>query len=193
MEFRVRNNGQKTTNDSGYSILEIGAGKGEHFGFVKKDFDSYCMLDILTQPVEISQLQNVTWIQSDICDTNLQLDKYDRIISMCVFHHLHDPVTAMENIKKSLKRDGVFSLFLPSDPGILNRMVRKFFVTPNAKKQGFDYYELVNAREHKNHYWGLKKELEYQFKGFEITKRYYPFGIPAGNLSLFSIWHIRKK
>jgi phosphatidylethanolamine/phosphatidyl-N-methylethanolamine N-methyltransferase len=175
-----------------YSILEIGAGKGEHFSYVKKPFDAYHMLDILPKPIEVGGFPNTKWIQEDICNPKIKLGRYDRIISMCVFHHLAEPALAIENIKNSLKVGGVFSLFLPSDPGILNRVVRKFFVTPAAKKLGFQYYELVNAREHKNHYWGLKKELEYQFQGYEVSKKYYPFGIPAGNLSLFSIWHFKK-
>jgi SAM-dependent methyltransferase len=150
------------------------------------------MLDILPQPDGFSAFTGASWIQADICEKNLELGKFDRIISMCVFHHLSEPVVAMENIKRSLKNGGVFSLFLPSDPGIMNRIIRKLFVTPSVKRVGFEHYELVNAREHKNHYWGLKKELEYQFRDFEISRKYYPFGIPAGNLSLFSIWHIRK-
>ena len=37
----------------------------------------------------------------------------------------------------------------------------------------------------------LKTELEHQFKDYRISRKYYPFGIPAGNLSLFSIWQIK--
>jgi phosphatidylethanolamine/phosphatidyl-N-methylethanolamine N-methyltransferase len=176
---------------SRYSILEIGAGKGEHFNYVKQSFDDYHMLDILPKPLGV-EFAKTKWIQEDICNPKIDLGQYDRIISMCVFHHLAEPVLAMENIKKSLKVGGIFSLFLPSDPGVLNRVVRKFFVTPTAKKLGFENYELLNAREHRNHYWGLKKELEHQFQEFEISKKYYPFRIPAGNLSLFSIWHFKK-
>ena len=129
-----------------YSVLEVGAGKGEHFSYVKKPFDDYVMLDILPQPKNLSTFKDAVWVQADICDPKLELGKFDRIISMCVFHHLSEPASAMENIKKSLKSGGVFSLFLPSDPGILNRIVRRLFVTPNAKRLGFEFYELVNAR-----------------------------------------------
>ena len=179
-------------SDGEYSILEIGAGKGEHFEYVAKPWGKYVMLDILPQPKEFSKFKGASWVKADICGPELEIGKFDRVISMCVFHHLDDPGSAMENIKKSLNSGGVFSLFLPSDPGVLNRIVRKLFVTPRARKLGFEHYELVNAREHRNHYWGLKKELEHQFRDFEISRKYYPFRIPAGNLSLFSIWHIKK-
>lgn len=192
LESGIHRLGPQSIATSNFSILEIGAGKGEHYGYVKKNFTNYAMLDLLPQPEGFASFIDASWIQADICQKNLELGEFDRIISMCVFHHLSEPVTAMENIKRSLKQGGVFSLFLPSDPGIMNRIIRKLFVTPNAKRLGFEYYELVNAREHKNHYWGLKKELEYQFKDFDISKKYYPFGIRAGNLSLFSIWQIRR-
>lgn len=175
------------------SILEIGAGKGEHLKYVKTKFDSYIMLDLAAKPKDLANFAQLTWVQDDICNPNLNLGSFDRIISTCVFHHLANPHAAFENIKKMLKPGGTFSLFLPSDPGLLNRLVRKIFVEPAAKKAGFMEYRLVNAREHKNHYWALKVELENQFQGFEIKSRYYPFLLPFGNASLFSIWQISSK
>ena len=179
-------------NDS-IDVLEIGAGQGEHLKYVKHDFNSYVLLDLFA-PKEESKISDarVRWVVANICDKNLELPKFDRIISTCVFHHLDDPAAAFENIIQHLKPGGIFSLFLPSDPGILNRIVRKIFVTSTARKKGFHCYELVNAREHKNHYWSLLTELNYQFKGFEIHRRYYPLNIKHGNLSLFSIWQIKK-
>jgi phosphatidylethanolamine/phosphatidyl-N-methylethanolamine N-methyltransferase len=177
--------------EPGLSILEIGAGKGEHLPYVKQKYQNYDVLDILPKPENFDVDQKVNYIQEDICDLDIELGQYDRIISMCVFHHLSNPTNAMVNIKKHLNNGGVFSLFLPSDPGFLNRLNRKLFVTPKAQKEGFEHYELVNAREHKNHYWSLKTQLNHEFRGYKISKRYYPFGIPMGNLSLFSIWHIQ--
>jgi phosphatidylethanolamine/phosphatidyl-N-methylethanolamine N-methyltransferase len=174
-------------------ILEIGAGKGEHYKFVKQEFENYSMLDLFSRPKDFDEFLNANWIQADICDTNLDLQSYDRILLMCVLHHLSDPVSAIQNIKKFLKPGGTVSIFLPSDPGMLNRLNRKLFVTPSARKLGFCDYELVNAREHRNHYWALKKELEFQFEGYKISRKYYPFGLQAGNLSLFSIWTIQSK
>jgi len=173
------------------SILEIGAGKSEHLKYVNTKFDSYVMLDLLPKPIELPNIAQLSWAQGDICDPKLNLGCFDRIISTCVFHHLSNPSGAFENVKKMLKPGGTFSLFLPSDPGLLNRLVRKMFVAPAAEKVGFTQYELVNAREHRNHYWALKTELRNQFKGFETKSTYYPFFLPFGNASLFSIWHIR--
>ena len=173
-------------------ILEIGAGKGEHYKFLHQEFETYYMLDLVPEPPNFKEFKGARWIKADICDVNLHLPQFDRILMMCVLHHVDKPEVALQNVKNFLKPGGVFSLFLPSDPGILNRVNRKLFVTPLAKKQGFCDYDLVNAREHRNHYWALKKELEFQFKDYKISKKYYPFGLRLGNLSLFSIWNIRQ-
>ncbi len=50
-------------------------------------------------------------VEADISDVNLTIPQFDRIISMCVFHHLSDPINAILNIKRFLKPNGVFSLF----------------------------------------------------------------------------------
>ena len=181
----------KIATDKDFSVMEIGAGQGEHIKYVNHSYSSYLMVDIVPQADIINISSQVSWLTVDICAKNLNLGTFDRIISTCVFHHLDDPVTAIENIKAHLKPGGTFSLFLPSDPGILNRLLRKACVTPTVSKFGFKHYEVVNAREHKNHYWSLKTNLDFQFRDYEVTKKYYPVDIPVGNLSLFSIWQIK--
>jgi SAM-dependent methyltransferase len=181
---------------SSMKILEIGAGKGEHFPFVKHPFDSYHMLDILPEPAEITRLRDprIVWIQEDISKTvSLQENYYDRVIVMCVLHHLDDVIASLENIFNSTKIGGYISVFLPSDPGILNRVNRKVFVNPRARKLGFNHYVTVNALEHKNHFWSLKVILEEFFRNQTVASQFYPFNISSGNATLFSIWSIQKK
>jgi len=183
----------KINTDKKFTVMEIGAGQGEHIKYVKHSYSSYLMVDIIPHPDLSNIPAKADWQTVDFCEKKINLGTFDRIISTCVFHHLDDPVTAIENVKKHLKPGGTFSLFLPSDPGILNRLLRKICVTPSVGKLGFKHYEVVNAREHKNHYWSLKTNLDFQFKGYEITKKYYPINIPLGNFSLFSIWQIKSK
>lgn len=175
-------------------VLEIGAGSGQHLRFVARDFASYTMLDLFPEPAENSWSTDdrVVWIQGDVCDKSVVDGQFDRIIAMCVLHHLHDPQAALENIRSWLKPGGVFTFFLPSDPGFLNRMNRALFVTRRSRRVGFPEYEVFNAREHRNHYWGLKQEIQYTFRGSNIKRKYWPFRIPAADLSLFSIWSITR-
>ncbi len=185
---------QGVTLPSGASILELGAGTGEHLPYVNPDFGKYVMVDLSDPPAHPHWQGDprIEWVTADI-SSDLTFDaQFDRVISMCVFHHLADPEAAMVNIKRWLKPGGVFTLFLPSDPGVLNRVNRRLFVMPKARKMGFEKYPLMAAQEHRNHYWSLNTLLLEHFDGYHIKRRYKPFGIPSGNLSSHSIWHITK-
>jgi phosphatidylethanolamine/phosphatidyl-N-methylethanolamine N-methyltransferase len=178
----------------GLSILEIGAGTGEHLAFVDPRFDRYVMVDLSPAPANPAWAgdDRVSWVQGDVCRPILDDAAYDRVISMCVLHHVDDPGAVLANVRRWLRPGGTFTLFLPSDPGLLNRLNRRLLVTPRARRLGFDHYEVVNAREHHNHYWGLKHELEFRFRDWQVRRRYKPFGIPAAGLSLYSVWEVTR-
>jgi SAM-dependent methyltransferase len=179
------------------SVLEIGAGKAEHYSFINHSFDKYTMLDkVYDESYTKFNDPRITWITSDILNFGKELhmqNLFDRIIMTCVLHHVENPYRVLLVIRKLLKSGGLFTLFLPSDPGVLNRLVRKLLVTPNALKFGFREYPLVNAFEHRNHYWALKTLIKKTFEADEISVKYFPLNIKAGNLSLFSVWNITKK
>lgn len=176
----------------GGRILEIGAGRGQHLPFVTHDFDEYVMIDLSDAPANPSWNDDsrVQWIAGDIQTPRPEIGTFDRIVCTCVLHHVADVAAVLRNVRTWLKPGGLFSLFLSSDPGLLNRLNRRVFVEPRARRSGFNSYRLVNAREHRNHYWSIRRELLHQFSDCDISRRYYPFGIPAAGLSLFSIWQI---
>ena len=173
------------------NILEIGAGNAQHLEFVKQNFLEYTMVD-LTETPKVFGDKRLKWIQGDVENLQFQPNYFDRIISMCVFHHLDNPEKVMKLIDIWLKPGGTFSLFLPLDPSFANRLNRRLFVLPKTQKLGFKEYEIVNAIEHKNHFWALKSMLNYFFRSYEKEITYKPFvkAIPA--INLYSIWHLRK-
>jgi SAM-dependent methyltransferase len=174
-------------------ILEIGAGNGQHLAFINTAYSEYIMLDPRRPSLDlISHEGMVRWVEGSAEDNNLQLGTFDRVIMTCVLHHVTDVAAVLRNISNWLVPGGTFSLFLPSDPGLLNRLNRKLYVNRRARRLGFLEYELVNAREHRNHYWSLKTQLKFHFRGFQIDRRYFPLPIPLASASLFSIWHITK-
>ncbi|MHB1065963.1 MAG: class I SAM-dependent methyltransferase [Candidatus Nanopelagicales bacterium] len=184
----------KAPQGSGLSILEIGAGTGEHLEFVQPTFARYVMVDLSPEPADATWHSDARaeWIQGDVSAPLLEGQAFDRVVSMCVLHHVHDPAAALRNIKNWLKPGGTFTLFLPSDPGLLNRLNRRLLVTPRVRRLGFPHYEVVNAREHHNHYWALRHELDFQFRGYRIHRHYAPLGLPVADLSLYSVWNITK-
>ena len=177
------------------SLLELGAGKGEHFRYVTNDFDEYVMVDLFEKPTEAEWEgdSRVSWHVGDICDVGLFSGRhFDRVIMTCVLHHLESPLRGLLNIERLVAPGGTFSLYLPTDPGLLSRLARAAFITPKAEANGFKDYELVNAREHRNHYWGLRTEIENVFKSWTFRTLFWPTSIPVADINAFSILQIRK-
>jgi ubiquinone/menaquinone biosynthesis C-methylase UbiE len=170
-------------------VIEIGAGKGEHLKFIKHNFNEYVSSDLI--PYESDQfdkrVRNMSFNATDIPFP----DKYfDRSLMMCVLHHVKDVYKVLEEIKRVTKPGGVISIFLPHDPMFANRLNRRIFVTPKAKRLGFQEYEFVNALEHSNHYHSILIQTRYLFSGNRIKVNQYPFRIKFPSINLFSIIEI---
>ena len=100
-------------------VLELGATNAEHLEFVHHNFQRYTMLDIndsaaaresaaqAHQPDKIVQFQ-VGDAQNLV---DVQDESIDRLISMCLLHHLPDPDGALRNWQRVVKPGGVLSIF----------------------------------------------------------------------------------
>jgi phosphatidylethanolamine/phosphatidyl-N-methylethanolamine N-methyltransferase len=176
-------------------ILEVGAGQGEHLPFVEADYEQYLMLD-LVEPPENPHWQadrRISWEVGDIGDTNVLTGHvFDRVIMTCVLHHVENPRRALLNIERLVIPGGTFSMYLPTDPGLMSRLARAAFIIPKAKRMGFFDYALVNAREHRNHFWGLRLEVEEVFRDWRSRTLYWPSRITAAGANSFSIWQLQK-
>ncbi len=110
---------------------------------------------------------------------------FDRIVVTCLLHHVDQPEIALKEIDRVLKEDGSATIFLPCDPGLLLRLIRSMTSAKRAKKLGFQGYDLLNARDHRNHIGSLLKMIEFAFSKRKIQVRYAPFHIPTWNLNTY--------
>jgi phosphatidylethanolamine/phosphatidyl-N-methylethanolamine N-methyltransferase len=175
-------------------VLEIGAGSGEHFQHVQHSFNEYLLND-LTPPKHSTVLGDprIRIIVGDVNQIDIPNGSIDRVIMTCVLHHLPDPYQTLLKIADWMKPGSLFTLFLPSDPGFLVRLNRNLVVIPAARRLGYDRYRTYAALGHRNHYWGFVSLIEDVFQEFRIKRTYHPFYIKSGNLSLFSVWRIKKR
>jgi SAM-dependent methyltransferase len=179
------------SSDNSRRILEIGAGKAQHIQYVRQSFSEYVMVDLNQAPHKFED-SRISWIQGNIENLEFAPNSFDRVISMCVFHHLDNPAKVMRLINTWLKPGGIFSLFLPMDPSFANRVNRKLLVSPRTRKLGFKNYEIVNALEHRNHYWGLRTLLMSSFANYGKKILYKPLGLRIPGMNLYTIWQLRK-
>ena len=95
---------------------------------------------------------------------------------------------------RKLKKGGILSISLPTDPGILFRIGRLYLKIFSIKKKynitskQFDY---MNATEHVNSIFGLYAIIKFNY-GKLIKESYLPFRLKSFDLNLFYNVHIKK-
>lgn len=169
--------------------LEIGSGNGEHLDFVKHEYQSYTLLDLRKPNLE-SKWSLDSKIQTFEGNAEKLLfpdQHFDRVVSTCLLHHVDNPEAVMNEFNRVLSREGVGTIFLSCDPGLAVRTLRRITVAKRAKKLGFQGYNLMIAREHRNHINSLLEILKFVFRDRQVQIKYYPFLIKSWNLNGYVI------
>jgi len=178
-------------------VLEIGANRGEHLGYVRHTFDSYFLTDIQTFDKSVlpnTELRNgLIFQREDATQLSFDNQSFDRVLCSCVLHHVSDAESALTELRRVLKTGGSADIFLSSDPGFLFRLGRYIGPVREAKKLGLDGVKrLVDARDHRNHVAGLTRLIRHVFRDDTISERSYPVRYMSWNMSFWKIFHIIK-
>ena len=177
-------------------VLEIGAGSAPHYKFIKHHYDEYHIAET-SETIIDKYADNPKVIATNYDGKILPYEKdyFDRIIISHCLEHIVDPEIFLFEMMKKLKKGGILSISLPTDPGLLFRLGRLYLKLFSIKKkykitpEEFDY---MNATEHVNSIFGLFSIIKYNFGDF-ISESYLPFKIKSFDLNLFYNVHIIKK
>lgn len=178
------------------TILEIGAGQGNHHKFVRNDYRKYVMTDISkwgqSRINKIAKIdKRVSFQVENVEKLSFQTESFDRVICTCVLSHVNQPFLAMEEILRVTKRGGNINLYLSADPGVLLRFLRLILIHTKMKNLSVPY-NLVISLEHRNNAWGLIDIAKFVFRDSSIKINYLPFRIKSWNLSTHIIVNITK-
>jgi hypothetical protein len=91
-----------------------------------------------------------------------------------------------------LRKGGVLSISLPTDPGLLWRLGKiftKYYTAKRTYKISSKEYDYLLATEHINSIFNLISLIRYNFKN-QIKENFLPFKIKLVDLNLFYIVHI---
>ncbi len=187
----------KKRSAKGAKILEIGAGRGEHFLFVRNDFSEYVMSDVSDWgKVQIQEIiakdSRVRFEIQDVQKIDFPDNSFDQVICSCVLIHVDQPFEALMEMRRVTKQGGVISIYLACDPGVLLRLMRFIVAAPKMKHLEVPY-SLINALSHRNNVGGLIEMSKHVFKSSKISFTYYPFRIRSWNFSTHIILNIEKR
>lgn len=174
-------------------ILEIGAGTGEHLGFVRHNFDQYILSDVEPKALEVAKRKFDDKFAKKLLyeiQSGEQLsyaeNSFDRLIATHVLEHIYQPHLVLKEWKRVVKQGGTLSILIPTDPGVAWRLGRYLGPRKNAIARGIAY-DYVMAREHVNSCNNLIALLRHYFP--DRTERWWPFPIPSIDLNLFFAFH----
>ncbi len=174
------------------NILEIGAGQGEHWPFLKQ-FPSkqYVALDLrelkdhtYIEKMPSSFKEKLNFVVGNAENLPFPSQHFDRLFSTCLLHHVEEPLDVLLEARRVVKIDGQLAFILPTDPGIVNQLVKRFISFPLIRR--LTHYEpaLFYALEHRNHVKGLIDLIKFIFQEDDIKFSYKPFRIPSWNFNL---------
>lgn len=174
-------------------VLEIGAGTGEHLGFVRHTFDQYTLSDLDARTLEVAKrklsekFSNKLLFETQSAEKlRYADDSFDRLIATHVLEHIYQPHLALKEWARVVKHGGMLSILIPTDPGIAWRLGRHLGPRKNAIAQGIAY-DYVMAREHVNACNNLIALLRHYFP--DRTEAWWPFPIPSIDLNLCFVCH----
>ena len=129
-------------------ILDAGSGSGHRITNVAKYFKkckflgidiSETSLNIANMIKEKNNIKNIQFKKFNLMDSTLKLGKFDIILCMGVLHHLSNPEKGLQNILDTLKKDGIFFLYVYGKLGGYKRMLNKQLVSTLLNKEKSNY------------------------------------------------------
>ena len=176
-------------------VLEIGAGTEPHYKYIKHSYDEYHIIET-SNDINPDSYDNPKVIITNYDGKNIPYDDeyFDRIIISQCLEHIINPEEFLFEMMSKLKKGGVLSISLPTDPGVLFRLGRLYLKTFSIKQKyniTVDQFDYMNATEHVNSIFGLYSIIKYNFKN-SIHESYLPFKIKSFDLNLFYNVHILK-
>lgn len=176
------------------TVLEVGAGHGEHIESVRHGFSRYIMTDLhageLARRHDTPQMRarGIEVRSEDATALSLPGDTADRLIASHVLEHLPNPHLVLREWSRVVKRGGIISLVQPCDPGFAWRFGRNLGPRRANHAAGNAHYDYWMAREHVNAVQNLHVMLDYYFP--KRTERWFPLGLKSFDFNLLYAVHL---
>lgn len=185
---------RKFTNREYFSsVLEIGAGTGEHFFHVQHGFDRYVLTDADTNILDVAKRKlgsetdsRLMFESQSAMELSYADSSFNRLIATHVLEHIYRPHLALKEWRRVVKSGGVLSVLIPTDPGLIWRLGRRFGPRKNAIAKDIPY-DYIMAREHVNPCNNLIALMRHYFP--DRTEAWWPLPIPSTDLNLFFVCH----
>ena len=182
------------------NVLEIGAGSSPHIKYVKHEVGKYFFLENSKFAIDFLKKKFDDKKKFRFKSYNgkkipFKNNYFDRIIISHVLEHIADPEIFLEEMMTKLKKNGILSIALPCDPGLMWRWGRLYLKLFSVKKKlniSNLEYDYMIASEHINSIFNLISIIKYKYKNNIISEQYLPFRVRIVDFNLFYNVTIKK-
>ena len=185
----------KKNNSHLSKVLEIGAGSTPHYHFIKHTYDEYHVVETSEYVIDYHKENNkVHLLKYDGKKLPYEDDTFNRIIISHCLEHILSPEDFLNEMMRVLKKGGILSISLPTDPGLAWRLGRLFvglFKVSKTYNLSFDEFEYLNATEHVNSIFNLISIIRHNYSN-SIEEHFYPLKVKSPDLNLIYNVHIYK-
>jgi SAM-dependent methyltransferase len=173
------------TAGHGTRTLEIGAGKGEYLRHEDTAGKEYYALELrqeLAANIE-REFPNVHTLVGD-CQKRIDVPDafFDRVIAIHVLEHLNNLPATLDEVRRVIKPDGLFSIVIPCEGGALYHLGRQFTSKRIFEKRYSIGYEWMIHYEHINTAREVIDEVKSRFR--LIDREFFPMRVPVVNLNV---------
>jgi phosphatidylethanolamine/phosphatidyl-N-methylethanolamine N-methyltransferase len=183
---------ERGVNGNFEHVLELGAGSGEHFQFVRHDFQSYLLSDLRAETSFTTEDQRVRFESFDAEVIPYDEDCFQRVVTTCLLHHVKDVRGTLEEMRRVATHGGLISVNIAADPGLLYRFIWSATSGRRLRNQGLKFPKSVHYQEHRGHFIGIREIALEVFKNDSISFKYYPFTfIPTHQANIFAVMQVR--
>jgi ubiquinone/menaquinone biosynthesis C-methylase UbiE len=177
-------------------VLEVGAGDGLHVPFVKHAFERYLLTDVSFEALAKAQVLwrsdvRIGFALADAQKLPFPDSSVDRLIATCVLLHLRDPESALREWRRVTRPGGVVTCYVPNEPTLLTRLGRGVTSRRAANRAGFQGFDLMMAREHINHGWGMDQLVRHIFAEDLLKVDGWPLARAPFSARVFNVYQIR--
>ena len=166
----------------GLRTLEIGAGSGTHLSYETEG--EYAAVERSAEVAAlIPQRDGLNVLVAD-CEQPLPYEdsSFDRVLAIHLLEHLYDLPGALSEVRRLLRRGGLFSVVIPCEGGIGHSLGRRFS-SKRLFEERYDVpYEWLIRYDHCNSAREVITELR---KMFSIKRReFFPMRLPLVDVNL---------
>jgi ubiquinone/menaquinone biosynthesis C-methylase UbiE len=183
------------------NVLEIGGGNGEHLQYLNYiPTESYKSLDLripkistYVNQMEIEFKSKFEFVTGDAQILPFDNEKFDRVFSTCLLHHVDDVLSVLLEVRRVTEAGGEIAFVFPTDPGILNQLIKKLISYRKIRKMTDIRPALFYALDHKNHVLSITELIKFVFALDDLVFHYRPFRFKSWNMNLLIVAQIIKK